>query len=619
VILAVVVWSGMAAFLSGWRHALLLLGAFAGAWMLVPAVARFARARGIVAASGGRSVHQSPTPLLGGVAVYLAFLGCIVALQDARLTGLALGCTLMTWSGAIDDIYGLSPRLKLVCQFLAASTLFAAGFGLPAVSLPPFGSIPTGILEFPLLVLWILLVTNAINLIDGIDGLAAGTGAIILAAAIAAGAPNPAYVILLGGVLGFLRFNLPTARIFLGDTGSLMLGFAVAALLLPTNPETPLNLPFVCGLLALPLGDFALSTVRRLMQGKPIHTADCGHVHHRLLRVWKRPDAVLAFLLLFCAVTAAIAVLVPNMIGGAVIGLLWLALSLYLLGVARSGLNGTLRRRRAMKRVHLVRHYAAAFLDLAETPADVFAVLTRVAQDLGLTTLGLREFHVALLRPGAEKRWRESIDCGSWSHDRSGHNDSYWEEQGTVLSDLLRRADTALECMERSNPEPPAISVLRGLIGGHGGGTCSTVHVVLSDIRQLVRVTHLARAIESQEGIDVVLVGTQPRDQLVPEGVRVRREPDVDMDVEPGPGSLEAVGKRFAALLKVMPAGAVLVARDPSAMVCAREAQKRGIPVAHLDGRAISITSAEPVTSAEGPALDLTMEVAVSEKETPHA
>ena len=165
---------GMAAASGRAVDAALLAVAFVATLLLVPAVSRFARRVGAVARPGGRRRHGADTPLLGGLAVYIVLLAVLIFAHDARFMAIALGCTLMACTGAFDDIHGIRPRWKLLCQFVAVLPLVAGGVRLEGLSLPPFGTLATGIWEIPLLTVWILAVTNAVNFIDGIDGLASG-------------------------------------------------------------------------------------------------------------------------------------------------------------------------------------------------------------------------------------------------------------------------------------------------------------------------------------------------------------------------------------------------------------------------------------------------------------
>jgi UDP-GlcNAc:undecaprenyl-phosphate/decaprenyl-phosphate GlcNAc-1-phosphate transferase len=278
-----------------------LLTALATAALVTPLVARIARALGAVDEPTERSVSLRPgIPLLGGLAVAagtavgLAFgatsLEGFVATR--RLWGFLLGAALVLSLGAWDDRRGLGATVKFSVQAIAALLVVGAGLRIDYVTDPLTG---TALMLPPWLgwgvsMLWIVGVTNAINLIDGLDGLATGVGAIICGT-LTVIAWQGGHVMgvclgvgLLGGLLGFLPWNFPPARIFLGDTGSLFIGYGLAVQALEGYRQAAL-LPFVVPVLALgvPILDTALSIVRRLRLHAPIFSADRLHMHHRLL------------------------------------------------------------------------------------------------------------------------------------------------------------------------------------------------------------------------------------------------------------------------------------------------------------------------------------------------
>lgn len=231
---------------------------------------------------------------MGGIAIYLGFIITILATQTitARLVGLLIGGTLIIFLGLIDDIRSLSPRGKLLGQVAAALILVGFGTQVDFITNPLTGGVTSlGSLAIPLTVIWIVGVTNAVNLIDGLDGLAAGISAIaaITLAVVgwAAGQGNAAVwaLILALSTLGFLRYNFHPARIFMGDSGSMFLGFNLAALSLMslTKSTTAFSLlvPFI--ILGIPILDTFCAIVRRLAGGQPIFKADREHLHHRLL------------------------------------------------------------------------------------------------------------------------------------------------------------------------------------------------------------------------------------------------------------------------------------------------------------------------------------------------
>ena len=278
-----------------------LLVSFAVAAITTPLVARAAVALGIVDRPTDRSVSRRDNmPLLGGLAVAgglaAGVLAGVVLTEDLfytqRLGGLLLGALLVIALGVLDDRRGLGAVPKLLVQAVAASIAIASGFRVEHLTDP----ITSTSLSFPLWLswigttVWIVGITNAVNLVDGLDGLAAGVGAIIggTLTVIAWQADSPIGVCvglaLFGSLLGFLPFNFAPARIFLGDTGALFIGFVLSLLALEGTRRLAL-LTFVVPLLALavPILDTGLSILRRLRRGSSPFRADRLHMHHRLL------------------------------------------------------------------------------------------------------------------------------------------------------------------------------------------------------------------------------------------------------------------------------------------------------------------------------------------------
>jgi len=260
---------------------------------------------GWVDAPGDRKIHQAPIPRLGGVAIAVGFVAplCALAIWDNRLSDMVFADTTLLWGlfgggviiltiGIIDDLRGLGSMVKLVAQILAALLVYWIGIRIEALSVPFFSPVMLGLLSLPVTVLWILLVTNAINLIDGMDGLAGGVvvlagGTLLIMSGIEG---NSVAVLLLcclvGATLGFLVYNIHPASIFMGDTGSLGLGFVLALVSIHSSQKSYALFSIVAAMLvlALPIFDLTLSVVRRWMMGKSIFRADSHHIHHVLLR-----------------------------------------------------------------------------------------------------------------------------------------------------------------------------------------------------------------------------------------------------------------------------------------------------------------------------------------------
>ncbi len=271
--------------------------------LATPVVARTARGLGVVDRPDDRKVNQRlGIPLLGGLAVALGlFVGLAAALLvvddpiplRGHLEGLLLGAVLLLALGAIDDRHPLGARPKLLIQILAAAIAIYYGFRIDHFTDPVTRSVfwMPAWLTWIVTTLWIVAITNAMNLLDGLDGLAAGVGAIIAATLtwIAWQAGYPVGIVVgcafVGALLGFLPFNFSPARIFLGDTGALLIGYVLALLALEGYRKISV-LTFLVPLLALavPLMDTALSILRRIRRRSSILSADRFHMHHQLLQ-----------------------------------------------------------------------------------------------------------------------------------------------------------------------------------------------------------------------------------------------------------------------------------------------------------------------------------------------
>ena len=291
-------------------------------WLVTPSIVRFAHRVGAVDQPGPRKIHVAPTPRVGGVAVFLGFAagltfaafatGYVTNPQHARSgywTILALSAAAVLILGIYDDIRQVSFQWKFLFQILAASAVWAAGFRVQMVGVPFLSDVvELGWLSLPLTVLWIVGITNAFNLIDGLDGLAAGTALItttvVAVIAIHGGriAVSAVSVALVGALVGFLRYNFVPAQIFLGDSGSMFLGFSIAVISIHGAQKNVTAVAVIAPLLIMgyPILDTGIAIARRLnnvrtdaaSQGGLSYMArnayrvflpDRGHLHHRLL------------------------------------------------------------------------------------------------------------------------------------------------------------------------------------------------------------------------------------------------------------------------------------------------------------------------------------------------
>jgi UDP-GlcNAc:undecaprenyl-phosphate GlcNAc-1-phosphate transferase len=301
--------------------------AFGVAMLMTPLVIRLAQAVGVVDRPSERSINTRPNiPLMGGIAVAAGFAaGLAAAVSQAEtpmlgghLIGLALGGGLVLASGIYDDRFGMPAWPKFGVQIVAAIIAIWAGFGIDHIT-EPFSHttllLPSWAI-WGLTTLWIVTVTNAINLVDGLDGLATGVAAIIAGTLVLiAGEGGMSFgffvgISLVGALLGFLPFNFPPGRIFLGDTGALFIGYVLSLIALEGYRQVSL-LTFVVPLMALaaPILDTGLSVLRRLRSRSHIFRADRHHIHHRMLDTAGSPRrAVLQFYLLtaaFCLIALA--------------------------------------------------------------------------------------------------------------------------------------------------------------------------------------------------------------------------------------------------------------------------------------------------------------------------
>ena len=243
-----------------------------------------------------RRVHRKPIPRLGGLAIYTAFLVVSLLMMELDLQMLTLlgGATLMAGMGMVDDVRPLPAKLKLLLQICAALLVMAGGVRIEFITNFLSASKPIvalGPLAIPATLFWIVGITNTVNLIDGLDGLAAGVAGIaslsLAAVAYLNGQPEVAVLlmILAGASLGFLPHNSHPATIFMGDTGSLLIGFVLASISIEGVIKSATTIAVAIPVLALgvPIFDTAFAILRRMVNKRPIMEADKGHLHHRLL------------------------------------------------------------------------------------------------------------------------------------------------------------------------------------------------------------------------------------------------------------------------------------------------------------------------------------------------
>lgn len=266
--------------------------------VLTPLMRKVALRTGFVDKPVARSMHTEPKPYLGGVAIFLAFAAAVLlggGAGNREVIGILVGGGLTVLLGIIDDKVQLNAKIKFIGQIVTAAVL-VYGFGVQIEHIySPLGDrfVQFGFFSKPLTVLWIVAFVNVVNLIDGLDGLAAGISSIasltLLLVSIQQGFSSPIVLTaaLAGAAIGFLRYNFNPAKIFMGDAGSMFLGFTLAAVSvhgpLKTTATVGVFVPLLA--LALPIFDTAFAIIRRVANGRSIGEADKDHLHHRLLRL----------------------------------------------------------------------------------------------------------------------------------------------------------------------------------------------------------------------------------------------------------------------------------------------------------------------------------------------
>jgi len=307
------------------KYLSLFLIASCFSFLITPMVKSFARRMGALDLPGERKVHSQPIPRFGGLSIFIAFILVLFVtsqisffyfpqnfLIEIKFWWLLVASTIVLGLGAIDDFRRMPPSVKFLFQIIAGLVVALTIYKIEAINLP-FGTIHLGILSIPATILWVVAITNAINLLDGLDGLAAGTSFIACLAMFGIALLNQnigislATVILAGSILGFLKYNFHPASIFLGDSGAYFLGLMLSVLPLMGGLKGSTTIAIIIPILALglPIMDTALSMFRRLLKslhimevdqeknvvkfffldGWSIFRADRGHIHHRLLQI----------------------------------------------------------------------------------------------------------------------------------------------------------------------------------------------------------------------------------------------------------------------------------------------------------------------------------------------
>ena len=297
------------------------------AYVMTPPVKRFAEKVGAIdVPRDNRRVHDHPIPRMGGLAIFIGFVLSLIFFvpMSTKVLGLLVGSVIIAVMGGVDDIVSLNPWVKLAGQIVAALVAIRCGLVFDVISIPNIFAeetyIEIGWLSIPLTMLWIVGCTNAVNLIDGLDGLAVGVSAIssmtMLIVSLFVSEPVVSIILaaLTGACLGFMPYNLNPAKIFMGDVGSQLLGFVLSTASIMGLFKLHAIITFFVPLLALalPLADTIFAFFRRILHGQSPFKADKGHFHHRLLAMGLNQKQVVAVLYGISAVLGLLAVLMAG-------------------------------------------------------------------------------------------------------------------------------------------------------------------------------------------------------------------------------------------------------------------------------------------------------------------
>jgi UDP-GlcNAc:undecaprenyl-phosphate GlcNAc-1-phosphate transferase len=279
--------------------------AFAVAAALTPVLRALAPfIGGVDQAASSRKVHSTPIPRIGGVAIVTAFfvplvglllyrtdVGALFLRDTSRVVGLFVGGLAIAVLGFYDDLHGTGAKQKFIVQFGVAGLMYALGYRIDAIANPFGSSLALGVFSLPFTLLWIVGIINAMNLIDGLDGLAGGVSVIAVGLTFAVSFNRPDVLMCLmmaalgGALMGFLLYNFNPATIFMGDTGSMFLGFVLATTSVASSQKSSAAVAILVPIvgLGLPIADTLLAMLRRALRGRPLFSADREHIHHKLL------------------------------------------------------------------------------------------------------------------------------------------------------------------------------------------------------------------------------------------------------------------------------------------------------------------------------------------------
>jgi UDP-GlcNAc:undecaprenyl-phosphate GlcNAc-1-phosphate transferase len=315
--------------------------ALAVAYFATPKVKEIAIKAGALDAPDARKVHTEPIPRMGGLAIYLGFVLAVFASMhvNREIAGILLGGTVILIIGIIDDMKQISAKTKLFGQIIAAMVPILFGVRIEWLTNPFGDMVYLDYLAMPITVMWIVSLTNTVNLIDGLDGLAAGVSTIAAVTILLVAVQQHFWIVailtaaLAGSALGFLQHNFNPAKIFMGDTGSMFLGYMLAAISVLGTVKSAATIALVVPIVALglPIMDTAFAIIRRYSHGHPIFKPDKGHLHHRLLEMGltQKQAVLLMYVISGCLGLSAIALTEVNKTYGVLIIILLLAAAFF--------------------------------------------------------------------------------------------------------------------------------------------------------------------------------------------------------------------------------------------------------------------------------------------------
>ncbi len=428
---------------------LLSLSALGISFLITPLVRNTFLRLGVVdAPDGGRKLHASPIPRIGGIAVAISYTAAFGVLLASPLRGadplrggfdmvlhLLPATFLIFFLGVMDDLFSVRPFTKFAVQVCAALLAYWAGVRWIYSGTLPFDNVWWSL---PLTLFWIVLCTNAFNLIDGVDGLASGVGLFATVTTLAAALMNQNYPLamatapLAGALLGFLRYNFNPATIFLGDSGSYLIGFLLACFGVLWSHKAALTAPLIA--LAIPLLDTGISVLRRFLRRQPLFSADRGHIHHKLMDRGLTPRGAVSALYGVSGLCAVMSLLLATGRSSTGVVLILFVVTTWIgvqnLGYIELSTAGRVIRQRGFRKMlsaQMTLRELQVGLEAAQTGKEVWAALCRGAFGLGFSSAILfyhgEQFEETFGEPAlGQESWSLSIPLGRHGHLELGHS-----------------------------------------------------------------------------------------------------------------------------------------------------------------------------------------------------